>query len=95
LTALHHPDNRRAALRYYRDVRKPRTLRAITGRPVAPALYLHGVDDGCMRVELAAFAEQVLAPASRTVTVDAAGHFLHLERPSFVNDLIAEWIEKG
>jgi pimeloyl-ACP methyl ester carboxylesterase len=94
LTALNHPDNRRAALRYYRDVRKPRTLRAITAPPVAPALYLHGVDDGCMRMELAAFAERVLAPGSRTVTVDGAGHFLQLERPAVVNDLITEWIGK-
>ncbi len=92
LTALHRPENRRAALRYYRDSLRPRTIRASLASPEAPALYLHGVDDGCMGVALVPFAEPVLAPGSRTVTVDGAGHFLQLERPALVNDLITDWI---
>lgn len=95
LTALRRPENRRAALRYYRDSLRPRAIRAGIAPPEAPALYLHGIDDGCMGVELAAFAERVLAPGSRTVRVEGAGHFPQLERPAVVNDLIAEWVGKG
>ena len=95
LTALHRPENRRAALRYYRDSLRPRTIRASLAAPEAPVLYLHGIDDGCMGVELAAFSEDVLAPGSRVVRVDGAGHFLQLERPALVNGLIADWISPG
>ena len=40
-------------------------------------------------------AERVMAPGSRTVTVDGAGHFLQLERPALVNGLITDWIGGG
>jgi pimeloyl-ACP methyl ester carboxylesterase len=57
-----------------------------------PTLYLHGADDGCIRLEIARSTEQLLAPSSRMVVVEHAGHFLQLERPDVVNDHILEWI---
>jgi pimeloyl-ACP methyl ester carboxylesterase len=57
-----------------------------------PTLYLHGAADGCIRVELARRAERLLAPSSRMVVIENAGHFLQLEKPSEVNEHILAWI---
>jgi pimeloyl-ACP methyl ester carboxylesterase len=57
-----------------------------------PTLYLHGADDGCIRVELARETERLLAPSSRMVVIEHAGHFLQLERPGEVNDHILAWV---
>ena len=57
-----------------------------------PTLYLHGAADGCIRVELARGAERLLAPSSRMVVIENAGHFLHLEKPGEVNEHILAWI---
>jgi pimeloyl-ACP methyl ester carboxylesterase len=92
LTALHDPAHRRAALRYYRDSLRPAALRLAVPPPGAPALYLHGVDDGCLDIGTLALAEPLLAPGSRARAVEDAGHFLQLERPGVVNEAIATWI---
>jgi pimeloyl-ACP methyl ester carboxylesterase len=57
-----------------------------------PTLYLQGASDGCIRRELAAKAADFLAPGSRIVVVEDAGHFLQLERPGPVNQHILDWI---
>jgi pimeloyl-ACP methyl ester carboxylesterase len=57
-----------------------------------PTLYLHGADDGCIRLELARGTERLLPPSSRMVVIEHAGHFLQLERPGEVNDHILEWV---
>jgi pimeloyl-ACP methyl ester carboxylesterase len=57
-----------------------------------PTLYLHGADDGCIRVELARGTERLLAPSSRMVVIERAGHFLQLERPAEVRDHILAWV---
>ena len=59
-----------------------------------PTLYLHGAADGCIRVELARGAERLLAPSSRMVVIEDAGHFLHLEKPAEVNEHILAWISR-
>jgi pimeloyl-ACP methyl ester carboxylesterase len=59
-----------------------------------PTLYLHGAADGCIRVELARGAERLLAPSSRMVVIEDAGHFLHLEKPGEVNEHILAWITR-
>jgi pimeloyl-ACP methyl ester carboxylesterase len=59
-----------------------------------PTLYLHGAADGCIRVELARRAERLLAPSSRMVVIENAGHFLHLEKPGGVNEHILNWISR-
>ena len=64
-----------------------------TGRQAPqPTLYLHGADDGCIRVELARGTERLLAPSSRMIVIEHAGHFLQLERPGEVNDHILAWV---
>ena len=57
-----------------------------------PTLYLHGANDGCIRVDLARGAESLLAPASRMIVIEDAGHFLHLEKPAEVNEHILAWV---
>lgn len=59
-----------------------------------PTLYLHGADDGCIRLEIARGTPQLLAPSSRMVVIEHAGHFLQLERPGEVNDHILEWVTR-
>jgi pimeloyl-ACP methyl ester carboxylesterase len=61
-------------------------------QPPQPTLYLHGADDGCIRLELARGTERLLAPSSRMAVIEHAGHFLQLERPGEVNDHILEWV---
>jgi pimeloyl-ACP methyl ester carboxylesterase len=60
--------------------------------PRAPLLYLHGEDDGCLKVALAPRVAPLLGPGSRVDVIPGAGHFLHLERPGEVNRRIAEFI---
>jgi pimeloyl-ACP methyl ester carboxylesterase len=65
----------------------------VSGRQAPkPTLYLHGADDGCIRVELARGTERLLAPSSRMVVIEHAGHFLQLEQPDKVNDQILAWL---
>jgi pimeloyl-ACP methyl ester carboxylesterase len=102
---LRAPANLAAAVSYYRanpvdpDSGTPGTAARYAGEQQSvgrqapqPTLYLHGACDGCIGVELARDAERFLAPASRMVVIDDAGHFLHLEKPAEVNDHILTWI---
>jgi pimeloyl-ACP methyl ester carboxylesterase len=88
---LRDPTNLSAALAYYRD--EPagsdpdcdpyaEESKAASGRPPQPTLYLHGETDGCIHVDLLGEVPRFLAPGSKMVVVERAGHFLHLERPS-------------
>jgi pimeloyl-ACP methyl ester carboxylesterase len=100
LAALAGPEHATAALRYYRAVFLPwmqrRAYAAERARmgdiPAVPLLYLHGERDGCQLPEIAARAADLLAPPSRFELVAGAGHFLHLERPAEVNELIAAFV---
>src|SRR6266536_2105659 len=103
---LREPANLAAAIGYYRAAGVSDAPRASTeaaaryageqqaaGRSAPqPTLYLHGANDGCIGVELARGAERLLAPSSRMIVIDDAGHFLHLEKPDEVNDHILEWV---
>lgn len=97
--SLREPANLAAAIGYYRatGASEPATRyqpeqRAVDRQAPQPTLYLHGARDGCISAELARGAEQLLAPSSRMAVIEDAGHFLHLERPSEVNDHILAWI---
>jgi pimeloyl-ACP methyl ester carboxylesterase len=57
-----------------------------------PTLYLHGSHDGCVDLALVADAEEYLAAGSRMRVIDGAGHFMHVEKPSAVNDEIVRWV---
>ena len=95
--------NLTAALGYYRAAGAVGEGTGITARyaaeqqaagrqPPQPTLYLHGARDGCIGVELARGTERLLAPSSRMIVIDDAGHFLHLEKPSAVNDHVLSWV---
>ena len=83
----------KAALGYYRNNLGPSGIRYLQNlRPSQPALYLHGRSDGCVRVELAEQAESLLPTDSRMEVVQGAGHFLQLEEPRRVSQLVADWL---
>jgi pimeloyl-ACP methyl ester carboxylesterase len=93
--ALPDDAHRRAAVRYYRNNLRSGLPQVLRLRPQAPALYLHGEDDGCMTVELAREAAGRLPEGSRFVTVPGAGHFLQLERPDEVLEHLDAWLGTG
>ncbi|GAA4090688.1 alpha/beta hydrolase [Nonomuraea soli] len=96
--SLGEPANLKAALEYYRARlgAEPPTGRftaeqaAADAGPTAPLLYLHGERDGCMGAELTK--DMSLPEGSRVELLPDAGHFLHLERPREVNELVLGWI---
>jgi pimeloyl-ACP methyl ester carboxylesterase len=89
-----------AAVGYYRAVRSPWAeskahrgwRRTFDGIPTVPLLYLHGADDGCMQVGYAEHATGRLPATAKVEVVADAGHFLQLERPEIVNELIAKFL---
>lgn len=103
--SLRRPANLAAAIGYYRAFSAPGippTVQGGTGytgeqqavgrQAPQPTLYLHGANDGCIAASLARRADLFLAPSSRTIIVDGAGHFPHLEKPAEVNDHILAWL---
>lgn len=56
--------------------------------PQLPTLYLHGRDDGCITPAFANWVQRVLPAGSAVAVVDHAGHFLQIEQPDAVADLI-------
>ena len=97
IDAMATGDHLSAALGYYRqtlqfelqDDALGAAQAATLAVPDVPLLYLHGRSDGCMGAGLAEKAEAALhRKDSRSVIVDDAGHFLHLERPDHVNELV-------
>jgi pimeloyl-ACP methyl ester carboxylesterase len=86
---LRQPANLAAAVGYYRAA----VDQEAAGRQAPqPTLYLHGARDGCIGVDLVRGAARLLAPSSRMIVIDEAGHFLHLEEPGQVNDHILSWV---
>jgi pimeloyl-ACP methyl ester carboxylesterase len=57
--------------------------------PLLPTLYLHGADDGCASAEYTEWVRRVLPDGGRAEIVPGAGHFLQLEQPGQVAELIA------
>ncbi|MQY08384.1 alpha/beta fold hydrolase [Actinomadura macrotermitis] len=102
MACLSLPENRAAAIGYYRTmldssrhVARYAAEQAAAATPgERPVLYLHGGADGCLDAA-AADPAAVLAhlPAgSRAEIVDGAGHFLQLDHPAEVNRLILDWL---
>jgi len=57
-----------------------------------PTLYLHGRDDGCLLVSSIGNPLEFLAKGSEVIVVEAAGHFLNVERPDEVNRHVLDFI---
>jgi pimeloyl-ACP methyl ester carboxylesterase len=66
--------------------------------PSQPMLYLHGVNDGCIGIDVARRAEEMHAANGgdnvRWVHVDGAGHFPQLERHDTVADTVVDWLSR-
>jgi pimeloyl-ACP methyl ester carboxylesterase len=95
--SLRDPRHLQAALGYYRatlgdGLRDPALAdlqQKISGEvPAQPMLYLHGATDGCIGKEVAEAARAMSPDNVRFEIVNDAGHFLQLEQPTVVNDLI-------
>ena len=104
LAALDASERRGAALAYYRSLRLPWRVPPAyrhwastwTDAPRVPLLYLHGADDGCLHAGLVAplveRLDAALPPGSRAAMVPAAGHFLQVEQPAAVADLVRDFL---
>jgi pimeloyl-ACP methyl ester carboxylesterase len=99
---LSSPGSAAAAIDYYRFMLGTRPtdpdltpVRAAGSSPTPiPTLYLHGMDDGCMGVEIAdrAILDGQLGAGSDVQIVPASGHFLHLEQPADVHRRILDFL---
>jgi pimeloyl-ACP methyl ester carboxylesterase len=89
---LRDPRNLSAAIGYYRSTPISDEATPESSQAPQPTLYLHGARDGCISAELARGAERYLAPGSRMIVVEDAGHFLQLERPATINEHILSWL---
>ena len=101
--SLRNPENLQAALGYYRatlgEGKRDPELAALQQRmggeyPSQPLLYLHGENDGCIGREVAE-AARAMSPANVSYAFIAdAGHFMQLEQPERVNDLIVNFVAR-
>jgi pimeloyl-ACP methyl ester carboxylesterase len=63
-----------------------------TSAPLLPSLYLHGRDDGCMTPAFVHPTKNVLPAGSDVAVVERAGHFLQLDQPERVAELVLRFI---
>ncbi len=99
---LRDPANLAAAIGYYRatlgNVGVDPALDDVQARAAnpteQPTLYLHGRTDGCMGIEVAELARPFLtSEGSRMEVVEDAVHFLHVEQPAVVNQLVLDFVQ--
>jgi pimeloyl-ACP methyl ester carboxylesterase len=98
--AIGSPDSWRAALGPYRamirNTRPPEQYAKLhrywTEPPKLPSLYLHGSQDGCMTPTFAQWVERVMPAGGEVSLVPNAGHFLQLEQPDKVAELVLTFI---
>lgn len=99
--ALSKRENLVSALALYQSTLGARTVgldkyvtesEALAGTPPQPTLYLHGQNDGCISSQWVEAALEHLSPGSHALRIADAGHFLHLEKPAEVTQLIRQWV---
>lgn len=99
-TALASSANRRAAIGYYRALTRPfgmpasyrRWQGSLTDPALVPTLYLHGRDDGCLGAGFVPLVAPTLPAGSEVHVIDDAGHFVQLEQPGAVNELVRRFL---
>jgi len=95
--ALAPPDHLHAALCYYRALRPltaagRRSWALLAARTRVPALHVHGIDDGCVGVELCDGMERAYAAGIAVHRLAAAGHFVHQEQPERFNTILLAFL---
>jgi pimeloyl-ACP methyl ester carboxylesterase len=98
--AIGTPESWRAALGPYRaTIRNTRPPMRYAGlhrlrlsAPALPSLYLHGRDDGCMTAAFTHWTARALPDGSDVAVIDRAGHFVQLDQPERVADLVLSFI---
>jgi pimeloyl-ACP methyl ester carboxylesterase len=96
--ALRPEGHLRAAISYYREAptRAPEPRRQTDPEPAigwgVPLLYLHGRRDGCIGIEALERIRARLTPAVRVAVLEDGGHFVQLEQPATVNELILRFL---
>ncbi|MCS6985387.1 MAG: alpha/beta hydrolase [Leptospiraceae bacterium] len=91
-----------AALSYYRcffdffSAKGRESFRLITQKIEAPLMVIAGLNDGCVdhRLYDALFTREDFVYPPEIIKVPQAGHFVHLEKPEFVNRCLRLWFEK-
>ena len=100
LESLASRANRAAAVGYYRAPRAPWSVpagyrhwqAAAAPAPTAPLFCLHGEDDGSLQAAYARHASTRLPASARLEMLPRAGHFLQLEQPERVNELVSDFL---
>lgn len=101
--ALRNANHLQAALGYYRatlgDGKRDPELAALQQRmgsevPAQPLLYLHGENDGCVGRDVALAAQAMVPKHVQFEFVADAGHFMQLEQPARVNQLIIDFVAR-
>jgi pimeloyl-ACP methyl ester carboxylesterase len=77
------------------DDRAAAAQQAGAGVAPQPTLYLHGIDDGCMGIDIIGRVTDHLSPGSVMVTIPGAGHFFHVEQPDLVNGHILSFLAES
>ncbi|OBK31390.1 epoxide hydrolase [Mycobacterium asiaticum] len=98
--AIGTPESWRAALGPYRatirntppPAQYAQLHRYWTEAPKLVTLYLHGQDDGCMTAAFARRVKPILPAGSEVSVVSHAGHFLQLEQPDKVANLVLTFV---
>lgn len=90
------------ALGYYRSTfqvppehRTPEALELkarLTGTVPVPTLYIHGEADRCILPRVSEGMESLFPAGLTRHIIKGAGHFVHLERPEIVRDLVLRFI---
>ena len=99
INVLSKPGVLTRALKYYRSTfqsglqseRLNNLQMTFTDKFKMPALYLHGKNDGCIAAELSAGMEDSFENLKK-LELDDCGHFLHLEKPKEINQIILDFL---
>ena len=94
--ALRPAGHLRAAISYYREApTRPPNPHSDQGPAIGwqvPLLYLHGARDGCIGIEALQRIRPRLQPTVDVAVLEDAGHFVALEQPAAVNELIMKFL---